>query len=102
MHVDRFHSGTGANADGKLPLLFSSAFFMSVMQTVEVKENYTGNGLMEKMNSYEKWDRPSNGLPYKSKLGTNLHITVTTSVYIEAKPNNLVLIDPRTRIGRSS
>lgn len=64
MHVDRFHSGTGTNAAGKLPLLFSSAFFMSVMRAEEVKESYTGNGLLEKMNSYDKWDHSTNGWPY--------------------------------------
>lgn len=63
MHVDRFHSGTGTNADDELPLLFSSAFFMSVMRTRQVKESYTGNGLQENMNSYNMWDHPTNGRP---------------------------------------
>jgi hypothetical protein len=84
MHVDRFHSGTGTNADDELPLLFSSAFSMSVMRTVEVKESYTGNGFLENMNSYDKCGHPTNGSPYTTELSKGLHITVTTSVYIEA------------------
>jgi hypothetical protein len=36
------------------------------------------------MNSYEKWDRLSNGSLYPSGLGIDLHITVATIVYIEA------------------
>lgn len=43
MHVDRFHSGTGANADAELTSLFSSAFFMSATRILEVKEGYTYN-----------------------------------------------------------
>ena len=43
MHVDRFHSGTGTNADAELTSLFSSAFFMSATRTLEVKEGYTYN-----------------------------------------------------------
>lgn len=43
MHVDRFLSGTGPNADDELTSLFSSAFFMSATRTLEVKEAYTYN-----------------------------------------------------------
>jgi hypothetical protein len=40
MHVNRFHSGTGTNADGKLPFHFSSsAFSMSVTRSLGVKES---------------------------------------------------------------
>lgn len=43
MHVDRFHSGTGTNADAELTSLFSSAFFMSATHILEAKEGYAYN-----------------------------------------------------------
>lgn len=54
------------------------------------------------MNSYERWDQFPNGSRYPSGPGYDMHITVATYVHIEALPSNLVLMDPVTRIGRSS
>ena len=51
------------------------------------------------MISYEKCEQLSNGSLYSSVLGIDMHIAVAISVYIEALPSNLVLMDPETRIG---
>lgn len=51
------------------------------------------------MISYEKCEQFSNGSLYSSVLGIGMHIAVAISVYIEALPSNLVLMDPETRIG---
>lgn len=47
MHVDRFHSGTGTIAAGKLGSFFSSAFLMSAIRTLGIGELY-GQRMMGK------------------------------------------------------